>query len=184
MTDSRVKKSTYNMIAGFLNQFLTLVFSFVSRTVFISALGKEYLGLNGIFADVLNLLSMADLGFNTAMVYSFYEPLANHDEKKLAGLVTFYRRVYTYIAISVAVIGISLLPILPYIINYDTTIPNVNIYYLISLFNVVISYLWVYRTAILTADQQEYRIKKISMTTSIITTIVQIVVIFGRSISI
>ena len=107
MSDSRVKKSTYNMIAGFLNQFLTLIFSFISRTVFISVLGKEYLGLNGIFADVLNLLSMADLGFNTAMAYSFYKPLAEHDEGRLAALVNFYRKVYNVIAVIVTVAGIA-----------------------------------------------------------------------------
>lgn len=178
MEGSRTEKALKNVGFGILSQALTLILSFVSRTCFIRFFGVEYLGLNGLFTDVLGLLSMADLGFTIAMVYSFYEPLANHDEKKLAGLITFYRRVYTYIAIAVALIGILLLPILPYIINYDTTIPNVNLYYLISLFNVVISYLWVYRTAILTADQQEYRIKKISMTMSVITTIVQIVVMY------
>ena len=179
MGGSRTEKALKNAGFSVLSQALTLILSFVSRTFFIKFFGVEYLGLNGLFTDVLGLLSMADLGFTIAMVYSFYEPLANHDERKLAGLITFYKRLYTYIAIAVALIGISLLPILPYIINYDTTIPNVNIYYLISLFNVVISYLWVYRTAILTADQQEYRIKKISMTTSIITTIVQIVVMYA-----
>lgn len=179
MEGSRTEKALKNASFGILSQALTLILSFVSRTFFIKFFGVEYLGLNGLFTDVLGLLSMADLGFTIAMVYSFYEPLANHDEKKLAGLITFYKRVYTYIAIAVALIGVSLLPILPYIINFDTTVPNVNIYYLISLFNVVISYLWVYRAAILTADQQEYRIKKISMTISIITTVVQIVVMYA-----
>lgn len=178
MEGSRTGKALKNAGFSILSQALTLILSFVSRTFFIKFFGIEYLGLNGLFADVLGLLSMADLGFTIAMVYSFYEPLANHDEKKLAGLITFYKRVYTYIAIAVALIGIVLLPVLPYIINYDTTIPNINIYYLISLFNVIISYLWVYRAAILTADQQEYRIKKISMIISIITTFVQIVVMY------
>ena len=176
MAGSRTEKALKNVVFGILSQLLTLVLSFISRTCFIRFFGIEYLGLNGLFTDVLGLLSMADLGFTIAMVYSFYEPLANHDEKKLAGLITFYRKVYTYIAVVVAGVGILLLPVLPYVINYDTTIPNVNIYYLISLFNVVISYLWVYRTAILTADQQEYRLKKITMVIGAATTVIQIVV--------
>jgi O-antigen/teichoic acid export membrane protein len=40
----------------------------------------------------------------------------------------------------------------------------------------VISYLWVYKTAILIADQQEYRIKKISIAVNFTITIVQILV--------
>lgn len=178
MEGSRRKKALKNVSFNILSQALTLILAFISRTFFVKIFGVEYLGLNGLFTDVLGLLSMADLGFTIAMVYSFYEPLANHDEKKLAGLITFYKKVYMCIAFAVALIGILLLPILPYIINSKTIIPNVNIYYLISLFNVVISYLWVYKTAILTADQQEYRIKKISMITSIITTLVQILVIY------
>ena len=68
---SRIKNSARNMLSGFAYQFISLVLSFVSRTVFVHTLGTEYLGLNGIFSDVLNLLSMADLGFNTTMAYSF-----------------------------------------------------------------------------------------------------------------
>lgn len=175
MSDSRVKKSTYNMIAGFLNQFLTLIFSFISRTVFISVLGKEYLGLNGIFADVLNLLSMADLGFNTAMAYSFYKPLAEHDEDKLAALVNFYRKVYNVIAISVTVAGIAVIPFLRLVVNTEKDIPNLELYYLFALAGIVISYLFVYKTTILTADQKNYEVTKITIWTNLCKTVSQIV---------
>ena len=87
--NSRAANSAKNMLSGFTYQFVTLVLSFVSRTVFVRTLGTEYLGLNGIFSDVLNLLSMADLGFSTTMAYSFYKPLAEHDESKMAGLIHF-----------------------------------------------------------------------------------------------
>ena len=66
INEGRVKQSAKNMISGFLYQTVTLILSFISRTVFINTLGTEYLGLNGIFTDVLSLLSMADLGFGTA----------------------------------------------------------------------------------------------------------------------
>lgn len=94
---SRIKNSVNNMISGFVYQALSLILSFVSRTVFIHTLGSEYLGLNGIFSDVLTLLSMADLGFNTAMAYTFYKPLANNDQQKLTSLVAFYKKVYNVI---------------------------------------------------------------------------------------
>ena len=40
------------MISGFTYQFLTLILSFVARTVFIHTLGAEYLGLNGIWISI------------------------------------------------------------------------------------------------------------------------------------
>ena len=56
INEGRVKQSAKNMISGFLYQTVTLILSFISRTVFINTLGTEYLGLNGIFTDVLSLL--------------------------------------------------------------------------------------------------------------------------------
>ncbi len=177
--DSRTKKSTYNMLMGFANQFITLVLSFVSRSVFIYTLGTEYLGLNGIFADVLNLLSMADLGFNTAMAYSFYKPLSEKDEEKLAALVGFYSRVYTVIAVLVTVIGVALIPFLPYVVKTEKEIPNLVLYYLFSLAGIVISYLFVYRTTILTADQKNYKVTRITIWTNVAKTLLQIVVLLA-----
>lgn len=178
MSDSRVKKSAQNMIAGFSYQALTLILSFISRTVFINTLGKEFLGLNGIFGDVLTLLSMADLGFSTAMAYSFYKPLADKDEDKIVSLINFYRKVYNIIAITVLVLGLLCVPFLDFIVNTEKNIPNLEIYYLFSLSGVVMSYLFVYKTTLLTADQKNYLIVKINMWINTIKTVLQIVSLF------
>ena len=172
--EGRTKKSVINIVFNLSNQILTLILAFVSRTVFIHKLGIDYLGLNGLFTDVLGLLSVADLGFNTAMVYSFYKPLANNDQEKLAGLITFYRRVYLIIAVAVSILGVVLIPVLPYIINLETEVPNLYIYYLLALANVVVSYLCVHKTSILTADQKQYKTTLVTMIISIAKTVTQI----------
>lgn len=173
--ESRTKKSAINIGFNLLNQVVGFILSFVSRTIFIHVLGVGYLGINGLFSDVLNLLSMADLGFGTAMVYSFYKPLAENDYKKMAALTSFYKRVYRVIAVLVTVIGLVITPFLKYIVNMDGDIDNLSIYYLLSLAGVVISYLCVYKTSILTADQNNYIVTKISIIMNITKTIVQIV---------
>jgi len=178
MSESRVKKSAQNMVTGFLYQALTLVLSFVSRTVFIQVLGKEYLGLNGIFSDVLTLLSMADLGFNTAMAYSFYKPLADKDEQKLASLVAFYKKIYNVIAFGVLALGLLCIPFLNFIVNTEQDIPLLEVYYLFALANVVISYLFVYKTTILTADQKNYKIVRINIVVSTLKVVAQIVLLW------
>lgn len=175
MGEERTKKSAQNMITGFMYQFIVLILNFVSRTVFIQTLGWEYLGLNGIFSDVLSLLSMADLGFGTAMAYSFYKPLAEHDEGMLASLVAFYKKVYNIIAVAVLVLGLACIPFLRLIVNTEQDIPLLEVYYLFSLANVVISYLFVYKTTILTADQKNYQLDKIRIWTSLLKTIIQMV---------
>lgn len=180
--DGRTVRTTQNTLMGFLSQFVILVLSFVSRTVFIRALGNEYLGLNSIFSDVLTLLSMADLGFGTAMAYTFYKPLAEGDETRIAALTNFYRKVYRVIAASVLGVGLAITPFLRLVINTEKPIPHLEIYYLFALANVVVSYLFVYKTSVLNADQKNYIVTRISICTSVLRTLAQITVLllFGN----
>lgn len=177
MENGRTKSGIKNIAASVINQIITLLLSFVSRSVFIHYLGASYLGMNTLFTDVLGILSMADLGFNTAMVYSFYKPLAERNYKKMAALTSFYKKVYSIIAISVAALGMLITPIIPYIINLDTEIDHLYLYYWISLARVVFSYVCVSKTCIFTSDQKNYEIVKITTVVNVIATLIQILVL-------
>lgn len=170
-TEKAIKNISYNIV----NQLITIVLSFVSRTVFIWGFGVQYLGINGLFGDILSLLSMADLGFNTAMTYSYYKPLADNDYNKISELTAFYKKVYNIIALAITLIGLSLIPFLPKLVNLDTPIENLNLYYVLSLSSVVVSYLCVYKTTVLSADQKGFVIAKVNMFTNILKTVIQIV---------
>lgn len=175
MSNSRTKKSVNNMIIGFINQATTLVLNFILRSVFIKMLGVELLGINGLFLEVLSLLSMVDLGFNTAIIYSFYKPLADKDTRRIAALTNFYKKIYTYIAIVIATVGIVITPFIKYIINVSKPIPMLEVYYLFALGGVVSSYLYVYKTSIITADQKNYIITYINIIINFIKTVLQII---------
>lgn len=177
MNASRSKRTVQNMTIGFIYQAMSVVLSFISRTVFIRTLGAEYLGLNGIFSDVLTLLSMADLGFSTAMAYTFYKPLAEDDHETIAALIGFYRKVYNVIAAAVTVLGLCCVPFLRYIVNTKEDIPNLEIYYLFSLISVVTSYLFVYKTTLLTADQKDFKVVSVRMVTTFMKSVFQIVIL-------
>lgn len=182
MIEGRTKKAARNITYNVGNQILSLVLTFVSRTFFIKYLGAEYLGISGLFVDILNMLSLADLGFNTAMVYSLYEPLKNNNQERISALITFYRKIYLLIALAVSVIGVALIPVLPYIINLENDIPNINIYYLLSLANVVVSYLCVYKTSVLNADQKQYKVTTVTIIVGTVRTIIQILfLVFFKS---
>lgn len=137
-------------------QMLNLVLSFVSRTIFLQVLGVGYLGINGLFSDVLSMLNMAELGIGTAMTYSMYKPLAENDQETLAGLTQFYKKIYRIIAFTIAAIGVALVPFLPYLVNLETDIPHVELYYLLFLAGNVASYFVVAKTTVLYADQKNH----------------------------
>ncbi|MDQ1000340.1 O-antigen/teichoic acid export membrane protein [Neobacillus niacini] len=173
MSESRTKNTARNITFGTLNQVVTLLLNFINRTIFIKILGPEYLGINGLFSDILMMLSLADLGFGTAMIYSFYKPLAENDNKKVAALIKFYRKVYSIIASCVFVIGLTLVPFLRYIVNLESPIAYLEVYYLLFLSNTVISYLFVYKASIISADQKNYLISKYQMKVNFYRTVFQ-----------
>lgn len=163
------------MFVGIFNRVLLLILNFVLRTIMIRTIGVEYLGINGTLADVMSLLCMADLGFNTAIVYSFYEPLAKNDTKTIVALVYYYKKIYNIIAITIACGGICILPFLNIIVRTEKDVPYLSIYYLLTLANVVCSYLFVYKASILTADQKDYIRTQITMITNVIKIFLQII---------
>lgn len=175
---SRTYNSTRNMILGFASKLLSMILTFVGRAIFVRILAVEYLGINGLFADVLTLLSLADLGFGTAMAYSFYRPLAENNKEKIAALINFYKKLYNYIALIVAVVGVAIVPFLKYVVNVDKPIPNLEAYYLVMLANTVGSYLFIYKSSIIIADQKGHEISKYEMWINVIKLVLQSVVLY------
>lgn len=154
--ESRTKKSKINIFYGILSKIVTLLLEFISRFVFIKYLGAELLGVNGVFTNVIQCLSLAELGMNNVVMFSYYEPLANNNTRKLSALNAFYKKVYNTIAVSVTMIGLCIIPLLKYIINTDYAIPHLYLIYLLFLIDTVVSYLCVYKVTILNADQNGY----------------------------
>ena len=174
---SRTYNSMRNVIVSVGVQIGTLLINFISRTVFIKILGAEYLGINGLFTNVLTLLSLAELGVGNAIIYSMYKPIANKDENKIAALMGFYKNVYRKIAIIVLVLGIVLIPFLKYIVNTDSEIEDLYLYYLLFLTNTVASYFFIYKSSMINADQKMYIQKIYYFVQIVIQFILQVIVL-------
>jgi O-antigen/teichoic acid export membrane protein len=163
MAESRTQKTARNIIFGIGNFFVSFLASYVSRIIFLKILDAGYLGINGLFSNIINILSLADLGIGTAMMYSLYTPIAQKDITKVNSLIAFFRKIYLIIAVIVLCAGLLLLPFLDSLINLEKPIEHVNYYYVLALLNTVISYLFVYRTTLITADQKNYVLSKYTM---------------------
>ncbi len=178
--NSRTKNAFLNFISSIGGQLITIVMQFVVRTVFIRTLGKSYLGINGLFTNILSMLSLAEMGVGSAIIFKLYEPLAKKDEKRIRVLMDFYRVVYQYIGAAVALLGLCLIPFLPKLINDYEKLASLNLnavlIYCIYLFDSVSSYFFfAYKSAIVKADQKEYYINLISYLFTIGAGLVQII---------
>ena len=101
---SRTRNAVNNTIWSAMFYILKMVLQFIVRALFIRYLGGEMLGLNGLFTNVLNLLSLAELGIGNAIVYSMYKPIAEGDIEKTKALLRIYRNVYLVIGIVVTLV--------------------------------------------------------------------------------
>lgn len=160
----RIKNTKKNIVFGAINKIVTLFFPFLIKTIIIKTIGIEYLGLNSLFASILQVLNLSELGFGSAIVFSMYKPIAEDDNEKICALLNFYKKVYRIIGVIILAIGLCLLPFLPKLIK-GTYPDNINIYllYLIYLLNTVLSYfLFAYKSSILSAFQKTNIISNIN----------------------
>ena len=124
VNNARTQRSIKNSIYAVIGQLFTIILNFASRTIFISSLGAVYLGINGLFTNILSVLSFAELGFSTAIIYEMYKPLAKQDEKIVSGLMNFYQKVYQSIGLGIFLIGLILIPYLEFFIKDISVLPN------------------------------------------------------------
>lgn len=179
MKINRTKNAARNMMMGFINKIIVLLLPFVVRTAFIYSLGAEYLGLNSLFSSILSVLSVAELGFSSAVVFSMYGPIAKNQQDKICALLNYYRSIYRVIGTVVLAGGIALMPFLPRLINGECP-DELNIYILfaIYLFNTVSSYWFMaYKKSVLEAFQRNDYISLNDTITTGLTNIIQLILL-------
>lgn len=179
---SRTKNSIFNIGASIGGQLLSIILNFTVRTVFINTLGKEYLGLNGLFSSILTMLSLTELGFGTAISFKLYKPLADGDDKRVRVLMKFYKKAYRVVGATIFTIGICLIPTLPFIIkDYNSLTAlgvNATLIFMLHILRSTSSYLFfAYRSAIMRANQKKYILDLVGYVITLLTSVVKIIVL-------
>ncbi|MBO5060349.1 MAG: hypothetical protein J6C82_05495 [Clostridia bacterium] len=179
---SRTTHSLRNFIMSTFGAILTILFNFISRTVLIKTLGSDYIGINGLFTNVLSMLSLADLGVGTAILYNLYKPIEDKDFHRITVLMDFYKKLYRVIGLVIFVLGVCLIPFLPNIIKDYDRLRQLNInavlLFLLFLFRTTSSYwFFAYKTALVKAHQKEYVLKPIEFVFLLAMNILQILVL-------
>lgn len=155
MNESRTKNSIKNTFFAAVNMTLQFILKFAVRIVFVRFLAIEYLGLNTLFSNILQVLSLAELGVGQAIVYSLYKPIAENDTDKVKSLIAVYKKFYFVVGIFIIVVGLAIIPALPYLMSGDTDLDiNLNAVYVIYLLNTAITYFFAHRRALVFANQR------------------------------
>lgn len=162
MSKTRTENAIRNVKTGFIVQLINKIMAFVVRTVFIKCLNNEYLGVNGLFTNVLTILSFAELGIGTAIIFNMYKPIADNDKEKIKTLMSLYKKTYNIIGFIVFFLGLMVIPFMNIIVKDAPNIKeNLILIYILFLINTSSSYFFTYKKSIIIAHQKQSIINNI-----------------------
>lgn len=175
-----INNAKKGITAGLIYKIITAALPFYIRTILLKFVGIEFLGIRGLFASILQVLNLAELGFCEAIVFNMYSPIAKNDGEKIKSLLSLYRFVYFIIGCFIFIAGLILIPFLPNLIKGDYP-SDINIYlvYIIILLNTSLSYLvGAYRKSLFLAHQRTDITFNVSSIIAILTGTAEILVIY------
>ena len=176
---SRSKNTFRNIFFGFIEKLLLLLFPFAIRTIIIYKLGAEYVGVGSLLTSILQVLSVAELGFASAICFALYGPIARGETDEIIKWISLLKAIYRIVGLVILFFGLILLPFIPFFIK-DTPPDDINMYilYCIFLCNTIIPYFtFGYKNSILSAHQRYDIINKINIIIEILKGLTQIVVL-------
>lgn len=153
---TRTEYSVMNTSVAFIAQITAILMGFITRVVFTRTLSEGYVGINGLFTDILNILSLSELGVGTAITYALYGPIARKDIKKQQILMRMFRSFYRMTAGFVLTAGLLLIPFLDVLMKNRPDVDHLILIYLLYLSNSVVSYLLIYKKTLVDAHQMNY----------------------------
>lgn len=167
--------SIRNAITAVVSNIVSILIGVVAQAIFIRTLGAEYLGVNGLFTNIVSMLGIVELGIGSAIIYNLYKPVAEDNIEEIKILMNFYKKSYRIIALIVFIVGISIMPFLKDIVGEVTIDINLNFIYLLFILDIVASYLLTYKRSILYANQETYITKIVHILYLIIMNVLQII---------
>ena len=175
---SRTQKSMRNIAFSIGYQSVTLFSNFLMKTLLIKNLGIQYTGVSALFTDILTVLSVAELGFGTAVSYALYRPLYEKDDMKIAKLMRLYQKIYRVVFFVILALGIGCLIFLNRIVKDVPDIKeNIRVIFLFFLLKTAVSYLFVYKAALLEANQEKHIVSAVGIAVCIVTSVLEAVAI-------
>lgn len=176
---SRTKKSLKNIFVGMVFQAITILSNFICRTALIRYLEIDYVSLNGLFWEIVSMLSLVEMGIGSAIVYHLYKPIADGNIELIKKIMGLYRKCYYMIAFVCLCIGSVITAFVPYLVNglnfSNTYLRSIFFIYVLQ---TVFSYMWVSDTALLQADQKRYKTVAVQAVYKLVSTVISFLCLY------
>ena len=174
----RTSYSIKNTITSFISNIISFIFLFIGQTIFIKILGIEYTGLNGLFSNILTLLNLFELGIGSAIIFNLYKYISKNNKEKIKSLMYFYKKAYNIIALIILIVGLSITPLIKYIVKEQTIDINIYIVYILYIISTVSTYILAYKRNLIFANQKNYILNIIHIGYIVVLNISQLLIIY------
>lgn len=171
----RVHRSVMNIKVGMLFYVLSLFLAFFSRKVFLDCLGAEFIGLTGMLMNIMNFLSVAELGIGTSIVYFLYKPLQEDNHEKINEVMSMLAYLYRCIGFIIGGIGLIVSLFFPWWFGHLAAgLPLVYFAFYSFLATSMAGYIFNYKQLLVSANQKQYMVNAYFQTISIVQSLTQI----------
>lgn len=169
-----LRNSLYSLVSFAMVALLGIVV----RKYFTMYLAVELLGVEGLFANIMAMLSLAEMGLTSVVSYGLYRELAHNNRQEINILMNIYRYIYSIIGTAIVILGFIIYFFLPWIIkDVDISWSYVEFVYFVQIATLFISYFLAYKRVIFAADQRDYMVLKIDTCCNSLRNIGQLVAI-------
>lgn len=154
--EARTGKAMKNALFGILSYGILILSNFVTRRVFILQLGDGLVGIESLFKSVVSMLSLAELGIGTGLVYLLYQPLAERDAAAIRRVLNFYRRAYLLISAVILAAGAAMSFFVWFFVEESYDPRFLGLTFFLYVLDTLAAYLFAHQRALIIADQKNY----------------------------
>ena len=154
----RSEKVIKNVLVTWIGLAFVSLGGFVIRIILARTMAEEYLGLNGVFGNVIAVLSMAELGVGPAIAFSLYKPIAEKDERQIKALMRLFRNFYIGVGSFMIIVGLIITPFIKTLFLKDmpTNVDHIYFIFMMYVVNAAFTYFFSYKCVYLSANQYYY----------------------------
>ena len=151
------KKGILNVSVSIGFKLCTMVMALFVKRILINTCGNEVNGLNALYLSIIGFLSVAELGFGTAVTFCMYKPIVEKNDAQVAALYHLFQRLYLLIGGVILAAGLLILPWI-HLFAKDYLQLEVNLYlsFGLMLISVVATYLFSAKMALFNAYKNNY----------------------------
>ena len=176
--EGRLFKTTRNIIWRFLVIAMTMIANLIIPRYIIAIYGSEVNGLTSMVAQVLTIVNLIQAGLASSVTFLMYKPIEEKDRVRLASIILSAKRVYRFISLGIATVGLIASIILALFVESEISRSYIFVACLITCFDSAMStYFTATGNVFLGAKQDGYLTSIISVASNVLSYMLKALII-------